>query len=101
MATGDFRDRLLRCLGGEWPPAGPLNARTLSTEELEGGVRREKVTYEVEPGEAAPAYLLLPAGASREKPLPGICVWHQHNGAWSVGASEPAGVGGMPMHQTG
>lgn len=101
MAAGDFRDRLLTCLGGDWPRSGPLNAQTLAVEELEGEIRREKITYEAEPGEAVPAYLLVPAAATHKRPAPGICVWHQHNGAWHLGASEPAGLAGMPMHQTG
>jgi dienelactone hydrolase len=101
MATGDFRDRLLACLGGAWPERGELNAQVLKVDELAGGIRREHVTYEVEPGEKVPAYLLVPPDASREKPAPGVCVWHQHNGAWHMGASEPAGLAGMPMHQTG
>jgi dienelactone hydrolase len=101
MAAGDFRDKLLSCLGGDWPKSGPLNAKTVSSEVLEGGVRREKVTYEVEPGERIAAYVLLPAAVPAGKPAPGICVWHQHNGAWHLGASEPAGLAGMPMHHTG
>ena len=109
MATGDFRDRLLHCLGGDWPAVGkPLHEKVLKTEELEGGIRREKISYEADPeGEDLPglrtatAYLLLPAGASRDKPAPGICVWHQHNGAWHLGASEPASLAGLPMHHTG
>ena len=92
---------MLQCLGGDWPQAGPLNSKTLGTEELEGGIRREKVAYEAEPGEAVPAYLLIPPGVTQEKRAPGICVWHQHNGAWHLGASEPAGLAGMPMHHTG
>lgn len=108
MAAADFRDQLLKCLGGEWPEGGPLAAKTLGVEELDGGVRREKITFLAEAGEdelphqkIVTAYLLLPAGASRERPAPGICVWHQHNGAWQLGASEPAGLAGMPMHHTG
>src|SRR6185295_4349272 len=101
MPAPDFRDKLLTCLGGDWPKPGPLNAKTIETQALEGGVRREKVTYEVEPGETIAAYLLLPAGASTSKPAAGICVWHQHNGAWHLGASEPAGLAGLPMHHTG
>src|SRR5687768_17758123 len=98
MASGDFRDRLLACLGGEWPKAGALNAKVIKTETLEGGIRREKISYDVDPeGEDLPgvrtasAYLLAPAAATRERPAPAICVWHQHNGAWHLGASEPAG----------
>ena len=101
MAAADFRDRLLAGLGGPWPEAGPLNAKVESTERLEGGVRRERVSYEVEPGERIAAYLLAPDSATSGKPAPGICVWHQHNGQWSMGMSEPAGLGGNPMHHTG
>lgn len=101
MAAGDFRDRLLTCLGGEWPKPGPLNAKTLAVEELDGGIRREKVAYEAEPGDVVPAYLLVPPAATRQRKAPAVCVWHQHNGAWHLGASEPAGLAGMPMHHTG
>ena len=99
-AAGDFKDRLLACLGGPWPKPPPLNSKTIASEELEGGITREKVSYDVEPGETVVAYLLLPK-AAKERPAPGICVWHQHNGAWSLGASEPAGIAGLPMHHTG
>ena len=64
MAAGDFRDRLLQCLGGEWPKPGPLNAKTLAVEELEGGIRREKITYEAEPDDIVPAYVLVPPAES-------------------------------------
>jgi dienelactone hydrolase len=101
MAAGDFRDRLLKCLGGDWPEPGPLKPQTLTAEELEGGIRREKVGYEAEPGDTVPAWLLLPRGVSAGRPAPGICVWHQHQGAWHVGAGEPAGLAGMPEHHTG
>ena len=91
MASGDFRDRLLEGLGGDWPAAGPLEAKTLKVEELEGGIRRERITYRAEAGDEelphekiVTAYLLLPPGASSDKPAPGICVWHQHNGAWHL-----------------
>src|SRR5688500_10097390 len=105
MAAADFRDRLLAGLGGDWPKSGPLNAKVL--EETKGdGFRRLKVTYEAEPGEPSventvPAYLLIPDGAAQGKKSPAVCVWHQHNGAWHLGASEPAGLAGMPMHHSG
>lgn len=101
MPAPDFRERLLNCLGGEWPAACPLDAKEEQVDELDGGLRRVHVSYEVEPGERVLSYLLLPAGAKQDKPAPGICVWHQHNGAWHLGASEPAGMAGMPMHHTG
>jgi dienelactone hydrolase len=100
MASGDFRDRLLAGLGGDWPQPGPLNAKILNEEKLDG-VRRIKLTYEAEPDSVVPAYLLMPDSATKRKPAPGICVWHQHNGAWHMGAAEPAGVAGMEMHHTG
>ncbi len=30
-----------------------------------------------------------------------IAVWHQHAGEYDLGKSEPAGLAGNPMHQTG
>lgn len=100
MATADFRDRLLAALGGPWPKGGSLEARVERTEQLDG-FRRERVTYEVEPGERIAAYLLIPDAAKAGRPAPGICIWHQHNGQWSMGMSEPAGLAGNPMHHTG
>ncbi|MFO0906133.1 MAG: dienelactone hydrolase family protein [Pirellulales bacterium] len=100
MATADFRDRLLAALGGPWPESVGLAARVEKFEQLDG-VRRERVTYEVESGERIAAYLLVPDSATAAKPAPGICVWHQHNGQWSMGMSEPAGLAGNPMHHTG
>lgn len=95
-----FRDHLLRCLGGDWPAPCPLEPHVTRTEQRDG-YRLEWVTYAVEPGDRAPAILLIPDGASPQSPAPGICVWHQHNGEWHLGKSEPAGLAGNPMHHTG
>ncbi len=95
-----FRDHLLRCLGGDWPQPCPLEPRIVRTEQREG-YRLEWVTYAVEPGDRVPAILLIPDGVSPQSPAPGICVWHQHNGEWHLGKSEPAGLAGNPMHHTG
>lgn len=100
MAVADFRDRLLACLGGPWPESGPLHAETVATEACDG-FRRERVEYEPEPGERVAAYLLVPDKVNADRPAPGICVWHQHNGQWQLGKSEPAGLAGDPMHHTG
>ncbi len=100
MATADFRDRLLECLGGDWPEPPPLNVQILATEPV-GDVTRIKLTYEAEPNDPVPAYLLIPNSATAAKPAPGIAVWHQHNGAWHLGKVEPAGVAGSEMHHTG
>ena len=85
MAAVDFREKLRACLGGPWPEACPLKREDVKTDELDDGIKRVHVTYEVEPGERILAYLLLPPKASADKPAPGICIWHQHNGAYTIG----------------
>ncbi|WLD11262.1 dienelactone hydrolase family protein [Planctellipticum variicoloris] len=100
MATADFRDRLLKCLGGDWPAPVPLNVRLRETLQREG-VRIESLFYDVFPGDSIPALLLIPAGVDAARPAPAIAVWHQHNGEWHLGKSEPAGLAGNPMHHTG
>ena len=92
--------RLLQCLGGAWPRGGPLEP-VVETSEQKDGYRLDRLSYLVEPGERVAAYLLLPDGASRTKPVPGVCVWHQHNGAYDIGKDEPAGLKLGPMHHTG
>lgn len=100
MPVVDFREKLLACLGGDWPMPCAPDPRIEETSDHDG-YRLEKLSYQVEPGERAPAYLLVPAGVDASHPAPGICVWHQHNGAYDVGKIEPAGLGGLPMHHTG
>lgn len=95
-----FRDHLLRCLGGDWPKPGPLVPQVAKTEQKEG-YRLEFVTYLAEPDDRIPAILIVPDGVTAQSPAPGICLWHQHAGQWPVGKIEPAGLGGMPMHHTG
>lgn len=100
MAAVDFREKLLDCLGGPWPEPCPLNAKTSETRQ-ENGYRIETVSYEVEPGDRVPAYLLIPDGVNADRPAPAVCVWHQHNGAYHLGKVEPAGLAGAEMHHTG
>lgn len=95
-----YRKRLLECLGGDWPRGGPLQAQVERVEQ-KSGYRLERLTFLVEPGERIAAYLLLPDGASAASRAPGICVWHQHNGAYDIGMAEPAGLKLGPMHHTG
>jgi dienelactone hydrolase len=100
MATADFRDRLLEGLGGEWPETCPLEPRVSETIQRDG-FRIEKLTYAVEPEDRVPAVLLVPDGVTAERKAAGICLWHQHNGEYHLGKSEPAGLAGNPMHHTG
>ncbi len=100
MASIDFKEQLLKGLGGPWPAGGDLKPKTVESVQKDG-YRLEKVTYEVEPGDAIPAYVLIPDGVNGAHPAPAVAVWHQHNGAYTVGKVEPAGLGGSPMHHTG
>jgi dienelactone hydrolase len=95
-----FREQAQRCLGGDWPKPGPLEARVLKTEPKDG-YRLEWVDYLVEPGDRVPAILIIPDGVTDKSPAPGICIWHQHAGQWHLGKTEPAGLSGDPMHHTG
>jgi len=100
MAPKEMRERLLECLGGPWPAPGDLRPECRETIHRDD-YRIESVTYEVEPGDRVPAMLLVPQGVDANHPAPAIAVWHQHNGQWHLGKSEPAGLKGNPMHHTG
>jgi len=95
-----LKSKLLECLGGPWPEPCPLNPEWGDPEEKDG-YSLTRVSYEVEPGERVAAFLLVPKGVNKDHPAPGILVWHQHNGEWHLGKSEPAGLAGNPMHHTG
>ena len=95
-----FKEHLLKCLGGDWPEYHDLRV-VQGKQERDEGFRRIHLTIETEPGDDCPAILLLPDNASPQSPAPGIAVWHQHNGEWHLGKSEPAGLAGNPMHHTG
>ena len=93
------RQKLQACLGGAWPDYGALQPRVERTTQKDG-YRLERVTYLVEPDERIAAYLLIPDRVTTGR-RPGICVWHQHNGAYPIGKAEPAGLEGAAMHHTG
>ena len=97
---GASQKKLLACLGGPWPDQGPLTPVVEHTTQKDG-YRLERITYLVEPGERIAAYLLVPDGVTADRRAPGICVWHQHNGAYPIGKAEPAGLEGAAMHHTG
>ncbi len=99
-STDDFRARLLECLGGAWPEPCELEPE-LRDSIPKDGYRIASITYQVEPGMRVAALLLIPDGVDADQPAPAIAVWHQHNGQWHLGKSEPAGLAGDPMHHTG
>ena len=98
--TNDLRQKLLDCLGGPWPEPCDLRPNLRETIRKDG-YRIESVTYEVEPGDRVPAMLLVPDGIDASHPAPAVALWHQHNGQWHLGKSEPAGLAGNRMHHTG
>lgn len=100
MAAADFRDQLLKCLGGAWPEPIPLNVR-VREKIAKPGYTIESIYYDAEPNDPIPAMLLIPDGVNADRPAPAICVWHQHAGNWKKGKSEPAGLMADPMHHTG
>ena len=100
MASIDFREQLLKGLGGEWPQPCPLNVKPRETIQRDG-FRIESLSYDAEPDDAIPAMLLVPDGVTASQPAPAIAIWHQHAGQWHLGKTEPAGLAGDPMHHTG
>ncbi len=100
MANDEFRAKLLTCLGGAWPEPCELKLEMLGATQHDG-YRLESLSYEVEPGDRVAAVLLVPDGVDAAHPAPAVAVWHQHNGEYTLGKSEPAGLAGNPMHHTG
>ncbi|HEV8633775.1 MAG TPA: dienelactone hydrolase family protein [Chloroflexota bacterium] len=91
---GRLTRRQLRRLLGRMPPWAPLEPRVEERAETEPGLVRERVTYQVEPGERVPAFLFAPA---RRRPgRPAVLCLHQHAGQFELGKSEPAGLAGNP-----
>jgi len=85
----DDLDRLRREI---WQRLGALpNRCDLSLEKIEevdlGDLIREKVRYQVEPGEWVAAYILRPKQVP--EPLPGIVALHAHGGNHGTGKMEP------------
>ena len=100
MSADELRIKLLECLGGPWPEPSDLKPQRHDATR-KNGYRIETVSYEVEPGDRVPALLLVPDGVDANHPAPAIAVWHQHNGEWHLGKTEPAGLSGSPQHHTG
>ncbi len=100
LSPDAFCARLLDALGGPWPEACPLNARTSGSQSF-AGFTVEHVHYDAEPADRIPALLLMPENAASQRPSPAVCVWHQHNGNWQLGKSEPAGLAGDARQHVG
>ena len=99
LTQDDLLTKYEECLGGPFPGPSPLNPQLRETLKKDG-YRIESFTYEGLPGERIPALILIPDSVTASSPAPGIAVWHQHNGEYHLGKSEPAGINGNPMHHT-
>lgn len=99
QAMEQLLSKYQECLGGPFPDPDPLGAHVVASVTKEG-YRIETISYEVQVGERIEALLLVPDNASESDPAPGIAVWHQHNGEYHLGKSEPAGLAGNAMHHT-
>ncbi len=94
-----MRETYLECLGGPFPDYYPLHTQ-IDESVQKDGYRIISLSYETQPDDRVPALLLVPDSATDTNPAPGIAVWHQHNGEYHLGKSEPAGLAGNPMHHT-
>jgi len=90
MATG-FRQTLVQLLG-KMPARSALQPKILERIPLQG-FTREKVSYQVEPGQRVSAFLFLPQGEGQR---PAVLCIHQHNREFHLGKSEPSGLSGNP-----
>lgn len=97
--TEALRAQYLACLGGPFPVSTPLQIHIRETIQKER-YRIESLTYDSPLGGIIAALLLVPDHVTAANPAPGIAVWHQHNGEYHLGKSEPAGLAGNPMHYT-
>jgi dienelactone hydrolase len=86
------RETLERLLG-DMPEPASLEARTEETVQADG-IIRERVSFEVEPGERIAGFLLRPSEDAG--PRRAVLCLHQHAGQFDLGKSEPAGLAGNP-----
>lgn len=89
------RDRLLagmQTVMGKLPPKSRSRIKivTISSDDL-SEFTRKKITYQSEPGDFVPAYLLVPKRLKKKAPAM-LCL-HQ---TIAIGKDEPAGLGGNP-----
>jgi len=72
-----LKEKLLQCLGGEFPE--PCDLKPIIREVIQkDGYKIESLTYEVEPNDRVPALLLVPDGVDINNPAPAVAIWHQH-----------------------
>ncbi len=78
LSHEEVEKRFRKLLGEFETPSVPLNIRTTKEVELEGGIIRQRIEYDVEPGESVPAYLLFRKNLPED--APGMLSIHAHGG---------------------
>lgn len=76
---------------GPLPKARVKPKHSLERVAEENGVVRHRLSYEPEPGDSVPAWLLVPAGSFKRRPA--VLCLHQTT---RIGKDEPVGLGGKP-----
>jgi hypothetical protein len=98
---GERRESIQHVLAGfvGAPPKvkSPLEPKILEETVLDGYTRR-KLTYQSEPGERVPAYLLVPNDIQGRAPV--VLCPHQTTTPLTIGMKEPAGLNGQPTLHT-
>lgn len=90
----EVKNRLKVFLGESPKSKPPLSAKIIEEQQRENHILR-KLTYQTEPGEFVPAYLLIPKNLKNRAPV--VLCPHQTTQA---GKKEPAGLAGNPQLQT-
>jgi dienelactone hydrolase len=78
LTPAEVRRRFLRLLGPFRRPSVPLNVRVTGEEPLAGDVIRQRLEYDVAPGERVPAYHLFRRDLGTA--APGVLAIHSHGG---------------------
>ena len=92
-AKSELTRPILQDLVGGFPEKCSLDPEIFEQVDL-GDVMREKLRYQVEPGDWVGAYLFVPKAIAR--PGPAVLCLHQHGGQFALGKSEPVGLMGNP-----
>jgi dienelactone hydrolase len=99
MRHRDAYHESLKSVLGAPPDFAPLDAEVIEVDDL-GTYRREKIRYQVNPGDWGSAYILIPFSL-REEAFPTVICHHRHNQDWSLGKSEVVGITGDPDEAIG
>ncbi len=78
LTVAEIEKRFMELLGPTEEPSCPLNVRVAGETELPGDIVQQRVEYDVEEGEAVPAFHLFKKGIADD--APGVLSIHGHGG---------------------